>query len=399
MRKLAYYLTLALIFSSSWENVVFLEGIGRISRLIGIVTAAVWLLAVLTTGELRRPRAFHVAVALFVTWSMASIAWTADVHATHERLKTFVQLLLLVVILWDVLRTSAQVEMAMQAYVLGGFVSIASVMANYLHSVTVMHQRFAAHGFNPNDFGLIVALGLPMAWYLALLGKHARRSRLLTALNLIYLPAALTGILLAASRGSLIATTPLLVLIAASFQRISLRPRALTWALVALFVATPLLLTPRESLQRLATLDDSIAAGDMNGRVDIWREGLQLVATRPWCGVGAGAFRHAATDARTVAHNVFVSVLAEVGLVGLLLFLVVLLLVAREAAGQPRWQAWLWATVLLIWLLGALVHTWEQRKQTWLVFSLVTVSAAAASRTRVGSTEIQHATRIQGSIA
>jgi len=60
----------------------------------------------------------------------------------------------------------------------------------------------------------------------------------------------------------------------------------------------------------------------------------------------------------------------------------ILVLVAWDAVRQPKWQSLLWTTVLLIWLLGALVHTWEQRKQTWLVFSLVTASAAAATQLR-----------------
>jgi hypothetical protein len=39
---------------------------------------------------------------------------------------------------------------------------------------------------------------------------------------------------------------------------------------------------------------------------------------------------------------------------------------------------------LLIWLIGALVHTWEHRKQTWLVMAFVTASAAASTGARCG---------------
>ena len=45
MKTLAYYLSLLLMFTSSWENIVVLDGIGRISRLLGLVLAAVWFLA------------------------------------------------------------------------------------------------------------------------------------------------------------------------------------------------------------------------------------------------------------------------------------------------------------------------------------------------------------------
>jgi len=382
MRSCAFYMSLLLVFTGSWENIVFLEGFGRISRLIGILLAGVWLLAVLTTGEIRRLRPFHVVFALFVFWCAASIFWTIDVASTFDRTKTFAQMLILVIVLWDLHRTSAQVELAMQAYVLGGFISIGSVIGNYSQSVEVMSQRFAATGFNPNDFGLIVALGLPMAWYLAVLSENLARSRVLRWLNLAYLPAALSGILLAASRGSLISATPIVLLIAASLGRVSFWPKAIGLTAVACALLALPLVAPAESIERLLTVGESIRSGDMNGRVAIWREGTEILSAHEYVGVGSGGFRVAATENRTVAHNVFISVIVETGLVGLFLFLTTLGLVLAAAVRQPKWQALLWSTVLLIWMLGALVHTWEQRKQTWLVFSFVTASAAAASQVR-----------------
>ena len=386
MRSCAFYLSVLLIFTSSWENILFFEGVGRISRLIGLLLAAVWMLTVLTTGEFRRLRPFHMAFALFVLWCISSIFWTIDMPSTYERIKTFVQLLILVIVLWDLYRTSADVELAMQAYVLGGFVSIGSVIINYCQSVTVMHQRFAATGFHPNDFGLIVALGLPMAWYLAVLSENRTRSRLLRLVNLLYLPAALSGIMLAASRGSLIAASPIGLLIAVSLGRLSFWTRAVGFAtVVCALIAVPLV-APAESIERLLTINESIRSGDMNGRIAIWREGTEILSSHEYLGVGSGGFRTAASENRTVAHNVFMSVVVETGLVGLLLFVATLGLVLTDALRQPKWKTLLWLTVLLVWLLGALVHTWEQRKQTWIVFSFVTASAAAASQIRRSET-------------
>lgn len=380
MKKLAYYISLLMIFASSWENIALVEGIGRISKVIGILLACVWLVGVLLTGEIRRPRIFHISVALFVTWSAASLLWTVDVEATLAMAKTFVQLLIMVFILWDLLRTTVDVERAMQAYVLGGFVSIGSVAVNYWQSVEVMHQRFAASGFNPNDFSLIVALGMPMAWYLAVLSDRANSSRILRMLNFIFLPAALMGILLAASRGSLIAVSPFAILLAVSLTRLSFWPRVLIGIGVGCLIVALPFIAPADSVNRLLTAGESISSGDMNGRVAIWKEGLQALTPHQLLGVGSGAFSSATPPNTKSAHNVFISILVEVGPIGLALFIWLLVLVGLATTRLPRWQAWLWSVVLLIWLLGALVHTWEQRKQTWLVFSFVTVSAAAVRK-------------------
>jgi len=78
---------------------------------------------------------------------------------------------------------------------------------------------------------------------------------------------------------------------------------------------------------------------------------------------------------RKVAHNAFVSVTVELGLIGLAIFLGVVALAAAAALAQPRWELRLWLAVLATWSVGALALTWENRKPTWLFFSLIVVGA------------------------
>lgn len=58
-------------------------------------------------------------------------------------------------------------------------------------------ERYTGIGGNPNDIAAIMALALPMAWHLSLL----QRSGWLRWLNLSYLPVAVLGVVLTASRG------------------------------------------------------------------------------------------------------------------------------------------------------------------------------------------------------
>jgi hypothetical protein len=120
----------------------------------------------------------------------------------------------------------------------------------------------------------------------------------------------------------------------------------------------------------------------LGGRMDIWREGFAISSQHPLLGVGGGAFREAIDryPQGTVAHNVFLSVLVELGIVGLGLFAVVLALVVAEAVQQPRREAWLWLATLMVWTIGASVHTWEHKKPTWLFLGLVVVGAGLFSR-------------------
>jgi O-antigen ligase len=382
MRDIAFWLSLALVFTIPWENVIFLESLGTVSRAVGLIVAAFWVATVVVTGKVRKPRPFHIAIYLFVLWNIISVFWSLDIEQTMYRVRTYAQLVGLILIIWDLYATPKALQSALQAYVLGAYVAVGSTVFNYVTAPEATSIRFAATGFNPNDLGLILALGMPAAWHLATGSDLNSIGRVLRPVNFAYIPAALLAILLTASRGSLLATVPALVFIGGSLPRLSLPVRSLAIVALtaALFAVQPLV--PQASIQRLMSTSASISQGGLGGRMDIWRQGLAISTEHPLLGVGGGAFREAMDryPQGTVAHNVFLSVFVELGIVGLGLFAVVLVLVVAEAMQQPRQQAWLWLATLMVWTIGAFVHTWEHKKPTWLFLDLVVVGAGLVSR-------------------
>ena len=62
------------------------------------------------------------------------------------------------------------------------------------------YLRYAASGFDPNDFGLVLALAIPLALYLAV------RVRSVRWIYLAIVPTVVAAVVLTASRASLIAT-------------------------------------------------------------------------------------------------------------------------------------------------------------------------------------------------
>lgn len=78
-----------------------------------------------------------------------------------------------------------------------------------------------------------------------------------------------------------------------------------------------------------------------------------------------------------MAHNSFLSVLVELGLVGFALFGIILTIAGFGALRQPtKWDTIFWLTVLLTWVICVSALTYEYRKATWLLLSLVVASAA-----------------------
>ena len=379
MRTIAFWLSLVLIFMIPWEKMVSFEGLGTMSKAAGMLVAAFWVLTVVVTGEFRKPHPFHVAVYLFVFWNVISVFWSLDVDLTIDRIQTYFQLAILTFILWDLYTTPVALKAGLQAYVLGAYVAIGSTVVNYMAANKAVYNRYAATGFDANDIGVTLALGIPVAWHLALSGGNGKMAQVLKLVNYAYLPAATLAILMTASRGSLIAALPAFLFILGSFSRLKLFPRVLIFAalVVALFALQPLV--PQSSLDRLATTGTSIAEADLNDRVEIWRQGLAVYSEHPLLGVGSGAFR-TVVESDKVAHNAYLSVLVEVGLTGFILFVIILTITVYQAARHPIWNSYLWFTVLLVWAVGVFSLTWEYRKPTWLFLSLVVVSAALSVR-------------------
>ena len=381
MRRIAFLLSLVLILMIPWEGVIDLPGLGTAAKMMGLGVAGVWLVSVVASGRLRRPGLFHITVFVFMLWSALSVFWSGDATKTVSQLVTWVQLLGFVFILWDLYTTRGALLAGLQAYVLGAYVAIGSAVASFVAGTAFYtnFERFSpGNEMNPDGFGFMLALGIPAAWYLASSESASRLGRLLKVVNLAFIPAAFVGIALSGTRTAAIAAVPAMGFGLWSLLR--LKPRGRVAILALLLIAVVLLLPvvePLKSFQRLGTTGSELTRGDLTGRLLLWREGLISFAEHPVLGVGANMYR-SINSLGKVAHNSFLSVLVELGLVGFGLFALVLVIAVTQAWSQPKWDSRFWLALLMVWAIGASALTWEHRKSTWLFLSLLVVSAALA---------------------
>jgi O-antigen ligase len=134
-----------------------------------------------------------------------------------------------------------------------------------------------------------------------------------------------------------------------------------------------------------------VREGGLNQRILIWQTGWEEFRKHPFLGVGASAF--ASTMERQigrpeggerVAHNAFLSVLFESGVVGLFIYVSLLLAMVLVVFQMPRLERNFWLVTLLAWGIGVCSLTWEYRKPTWFLFAMLTVQAA----TRVADRQV-----------
>jgi O-antigen ligase len=382
VRKIALGLALLFIFVAPLKGSIMIGGAVTLGRLVGIIAGGFWAALVLIEGRFRRPGAYCIVVTLFVAWNTASYFWTIAPTESIDAIKTYGQVLVMVLMLWDLFRTKRAVEIGMQVYVLGGLVAIGALFMSFAAgaSVSRAYSRYSVGGLDPNTMGVIIALGVPAAWYLLLEARELRRTSRLRWFNMAYVPAALLAIALTASRTASVTAVVVYAFGLWLLTRRGVSNRVLVAACVAIITLTAVpFVVPENSLARIATTREEALEGTMHGRVTIWKSGLETVAERPLVGHGTASFESAQRIGGKAAHNVFISVLVELGIIGLLLYVATWLLVALGALRLSKVDAVMWLTILLALGLGAVTHSVEQEQHVWLFLTLPVLSASASA--------------------
>jgi O-antigen ligase len=369
-----------LAFSIPWQNALVIPGLGTLSRAVGVAALGIGLLAMLTTGSLRRPKAFHLLAIAFALWSALSLAWAIDVTTSLGRVITYAQLAVLVILVWQFARTELRQNGLLQAYVLGSYVLVSSMLFSYVTG-EARSGRFTAVGFNADDVAAILALGVPIAWHLARLAS----SRVQAWLNVAFLPLAVLSVLLTGARGGFLVLLTGLAVIPLSLHELSMKARAGLSLLVASSLVAAFLLVPQQLLARVGGTSEAILEGDFTGRLDIWRVGTDIFLENPIVGIGPGMFQRAAEPVLGARlgrspHQTFLAVLLELGVVGFVLFGGMMIAALRPIGRMPRGARRFWAVLALALFVALLPISWEYSKTTWLLLALAATASAAPQR-------------------
>jgi len=307
---------------------------------------------------------------------MASIMWSIDRSMTMERIKTYSQLALMIMLLWDLYLTKIDIKRGLQAYVWGGYMLIGGTFYNFVSGNSFVNSgRYSAGASNPNDMGFMLALGIPLAWYLILQSQKSDKFYwLLNAVNYFYIPLAIVAIILTASRTSFILILPSLFFLFVTLKQLKIQTRVVIIIIFVIGLLGIPFVVPASSFERLSETNQSLSSGDLTGRGDIWQQGWTVFLNHPIIGIGSGAF-NTVIPLHQPPHNVFLAVLTESGIIGFVIFSILLGVVLISIPLSPRSDIFFWTIVFLIWIIGANTLNWEYRKTTWFIFSMIILNS------------------------
>jgi O-antigen ligase len=280
---------------------------------------------------------------LFLAWGALSLLWAEDFNSGVGALERYALNILLFVIAFSAVRESKHAVWVVTVFLVGATVSAMYGLLSPQSGSFEEVSRLAGSGQDPNLLAatLVSALALSTAFLVG--WRHSPIVRVL-ALSMIALCAG--SIFLSLSRGGLVALG--VALVAGVVVGGRWRPVAAT-LLVAVglagvgyftFLASP------QAVQRVLETQGG------TGRSDIWAVGWRMVKSSPTNGIGVGNFQVSSihfllepgalqrdefiVDEPKVAHNMYLEVLAELGVVGLALFVAVLGFSIACVAGAIR---------------------------------------------------------------
>ena len=310
-------------FVAPWSE-LFVVGGMRSSRLLGMLVLLMAGLALLLRRTVVLAQ-FHRRLLLFYAWAFWTTAWAINPGLAAFGFWIMLKGLLLLLAVWQISHQPRDYDRYLDLFVAGFIVSLLLTLpgpvAEIFNRATPGAMRFSGSLANPNVYAQMIAITLPLS-IVRLRSSTDPRVRLCHGL---FLALGIVAVLGSGSRGGLVCMVFALGAMFLLERDNRLRGFVLAGVVaVGLLAASGLLPISTAALERLGTLGQELTEGTWSSRKPIWEGGLQVLLDNPLLGVGLSNFNRALAPLfgeAKAAHNTYLDIATETGLIGLTLFL------------------------------------------------------------------------------
>lgn len=400
---------------SVWVVILFFAGLSALSHgpnTVGLLMFLGWVGTFIgrrdVRGFLQRNRRMLLRVLMFGVWLTLTVAWASRPSSSSSEVGYWWLGILVFLIVLTTVEQPHHARYIAYAFLIGSVISVAigvgsgGLAAPGAVSQTAVNGRLTGGGTDPNEqaSAFIAAMFLSVGMFSVVTGRMARRCLLGAFLVITF------GFFATQSRGGLIAL--LVAAVAAILLAPEQRRRILALMSVVALASGVLLVADPGIVHRITNV-----GGGTSGRGDLWRVAWEIFRTNPLFGVGVGNFQVLSgsshfvlgpgaisriqylAETPQVAHNTYLQLLAETGVVGLLgyLFAVVGILRTYSAAsrrfaqiGRPEYadlsRAAMMGTIGFLAANFFITNGWSYR--LWVLLALGPALLAMATRMRGG---------------
>ena len=316
---------------------------------------------------------FNITLLLYICWAIFSYVWSAmpssyDTDQAVDPIQAINNNFYILLVSWlllQIIETETDLKWSALAYILGAAWLIYLAITSYQSGITV--ERVDIKGHDPNEISVKIALALPLMIYLMVKGND----KFYWVIGFIFIPLAIFSILITASR------TGAIVLVLGLLSFWVLPQRLGVWAksiMLILGIVSLILIASFVSpaaVERLLSTGAELSGGTLNERSTIWQYAFEVWQQHPIIGQGIGSFRRIINpyNINLTAHNSFIGIAVELGIVGLLFYLAVLLVIIQYIMRLPNMLKILLSLLLGIAILGQMSMTLQDRLYIWFVYT------------------------------
>jgi putative inorganic carbon (HCO3(-)) transporter len=400
----------------SFLELLHLGSIVSVGKLGGGMVVLAWVATIATRDKeeefVEAYPVISLVIGLFLAWVALGVTWAESPSEVVGALTRYVPNALMILVVFTAVRNKRQALMIVAGIVLGAVAASAYGLLNQPPAAA----RLEGSALDPNELGSVLVAGVALSGAFAANMKGRPELRL-AAIGVAGL--CVIGIFLTVSRGGLLALTASLltaIVFAGRWRPLALAATAVIAASSFYYFAV---IAPPEATERLQLTTDGETAL-LEGRTTIWEVAERAAKANPVTGVGAGNFQISARHyllqpgalGRTdliiatpkVVHNTYLGIAAELGLVGLGLFVVIVLFSVSSAIRAARHFTAIGdrggealARGLTVGLVGILVADFfisqEYNKELWLLLGLGPALLAIARSERARRTAAADAER------
>lgn len=327
---------LAILLASTVLSFTF-EIAGRPISLTELIIIPVLFALLFSPERAQLPHAFFGTTLIYLLWCTLALGWSDDFTQSVGTLIQYVEFFLLVPLAFMYVRTLRGVVAILNTYLIAA--TLLSLMAVGFAIATRTFSYLYFLDYQKNALGAITANAIMVSVGLMILSAGARRWYVIALL------ANAGALFFSSSRGSMLGVVAGLIVFLLLIRRIrygivlTIFGGALVWVYTAF-------IDPEAS----TTLTDFSADSSAGSRWAIWDHAAEFIAQSPMVGHGVGTYSIRIPSIgfqQADPSNVFLLNLAEVGVVGLVIFCILLLVITVHAIRNARIFRENWAYLIL----------------------------------------------------